>query len=188
MCGIVGCVGSDDALQIMLDGLRKLEYRGYDSAGVAVVSDGELAVERRAGRLGVLEGQLNRSWLEGSMGIGHTRWATHGAPTDANAHPHRDCTGRIAIVHNGIIENHDVLRDRLQEEGHRFRSQTDTEVVAHLLESLRASGVATLREAVLEAVKVLEGAFALVCISLDEPDKIIVARQEPPLIVGATDT
>ncbi|MDQ3952793.1 MAG: glutamine--fructose-6-phosphate transaminase (isomerizing) [Actinomycetota bacterium] len=186
MCGIVGCVGSDDALQIMLDGLRKLEYRGYDSAGVAVVSDGELVVERRAGRLGVLEGHLNRSWLEGSMGIGHTRWATHGAPTDANAHPHRDCSGRIAIVHNGIIENHDVLRAKLQQEGHRFRSQTDTEVVAHLLESLRASGIGGLREAVLEAVTILEGAFALVCISLDEPGVIVVARQEPPLIVGAT--
>ena len=187
MCGIVGCVGSDDALQIMLDGLRKLEYRGYDSAGVAVVSDGQLAVERRAGRLGVLEGQLNRSWLEGSMGIGHTRWATHGAPTDANAHPHRDCTGRIAIVHNGIIENHDVLRAKLAEEGHRFRSQTDTEVVAHLLESLIASGAGSLRAAVLEAVKILEGAFALVCISLDDPGVIVVARQEPPLIVGATE-
>ncbi|HEX2058673.1 MAG TPA: glutamine--fructose-6-phosphate transaminase (isomerizing) [Actinomycetota bacterium] len=187
MCGIVGCVGSDDALQIMLDGLRKLEYRGYDSAGVAVVSDGELVVERRAGRLGVLEGHLNRSWVEGSMGIGHTRWATHGAPTDANAHPHRDCSGRIAIVHNGIIENHDVLRAKLTEEGHRFRSQTDTEVVAHLLESLVESRAGGLRQAVLEAVKILEGAFALVCISLDEPDTIVVARQEPPLIVGATD-
>ena len=188
MCGIVGCVGSDDALQIMLDGLRRLEYRGYDSAGVAVVSDGELTVERRAGRLGVLEGHLNRNWLEGSMGIGHTRWATHGAPTDANAHPHRDCSGRIAIVHNGIIENHDVLRAELSDDGHRFRSQTDTEVVAHLLESLLAAGARDLRSAVLEAVGILEGAFALVCISLDEPDKIVVARQEPPLIVGATET
>ncbi len=186
MCGIVGCVGSDDALQIMLDGMRKLEYRGYDSAGVAVVSDGELAVERRAGRLGVLEGHLNGSWIQGRLGIGHTRWATHGAPTDANAHPHRDCSGRLAIVHNGIIENHDVLRERLQRDGHRFRSQTDTEVVAHLLESLLAAGTRSLREAVLEAVNLLEGAFALVCISLDEPDVIVAARQEPPLIVGAT--
>ncbi|HEV2757284.1 MAG TPA: glutamine--fructose-6-phosphate transaminase (isomerizing) [Actinomycetota bacterium] len=188
MCGIVGCVGGDDALEIMLDGMRKLEYRGYDSAGVAVVSDGAIAVERRAGRLGVLEGQLNRSWIHGGLGIGHTRWATHGAPTDANAHPHRDCSGRLAIVHNGIIENHDVLRERLQDEGHRFRSQTDTEVVAHLLESILARGTATLREAVTEAVGILEGAFALVCISLDEPDRIVVARQEPPLIVGATET
>ncbi|MDQ3914597.1 MAG: glutamine--fructose-6-phosphate transaminase (isomerizing) [Actinomycetota bacterium] len=188
MCGIVGCVGSDDALEVMLDGMRKLEYRGYDSAGVAVVSGGAIAVERRAGRLGVLEGRLNRSWIHGRLGIGHTRWATHGAPTDANAHPHRDCTGRLAIVHNGIIENHDVLRERLQEEGHRFRSQTDTEVVAHLLESLLGSGTPTLRAAVTEAVTILEGAFALVCIWLDEPDKIVVARQEPPLIVGATET
>ncbi len=188
MCGIVGCVGSDDALEVMLDGMRKLEYRGYDSAGVAVVSGGAIAVERRAGRLGVLEGRLNRSWIHGRLGIGHTRWATHGAPTDANAHPHRDCTGRLAIVHNGIIENHDVLRERLQEEGHRFRSQTDTEVVAHLLESLLGSGTPTLRAAVTEAVTILEGAFALVCISLDEPDRIVVARQEPPLIVGATET
>ena len=188
MCGIVGCVGSDDALEVMLEGMRKLEYRGYDSAGVAVVSDGVIAVERRAGRLGVLEGHLNRSWIQGSLGIGHTRWATHGAPTDANAHPHRDCSGRIAIVHNGIIENRDVLRDKLEGAGHRFRSQTDTEVVAHLIESLLADGAGTLRDAVVAAVKVLEGAFALVCISLDEPDKIVVARQEPPLIVGATDT
>jgi glucosamine--fructose-6-phosphate aminotransferase (isomerizing) len=188
MCGIVGCVGSDDALEVMLDGMRKLEYRGYDSAGVAVVSDGEITVERRAGRLGVLEAELNRSWIHGPLGIGHTRWATHGAPTDANAHPHRDCTGRLAIVHNGIIENHDVLRERLTEEGHRFRSQTDTEVVAHLLESILAAGSKTLREAVTEAVGILEGAFALVCISLDEPDRIVVARQEPPLIVGATES
>ncbi|MDQ4024440.1 MAG: glutamine--fructose-6-phosphate transaminase (isomerizing) [Actinomycetota bacterium] len=188
MCGIVGCVGSDDALEVMLDGMRKLEYRGYDSAGVAVVSDGAIAVERRAGRLGVLEGHLNRSWIRGDLGIGHTRWATHGAPTDANAHPHRDCTGRLAIVHNGIIENHDVLRERLRADGHRFRSQTDTEVVAHLLESILAAGAATLREAVTEAITILEGAFALVCISLDEPDRIVVARQEPPLIVGATET
>jgi glucosamine--fructose-6-phosphate aminotransferase (isomerizing) len=187
MCGIVGCVGSDDALRIMLDGMRRLEYRGYDSAGVAVVSGGDLRVERRAGRLGVLEDHLNRSWIEGRTGIGHTRWATHGAPTDANAHPHRDCTGRIAIVHNGIIENHDVLRARLQEGGHRFRSQTDTEVVAHLLESLMSAGAADLRAAVAEAVKVLEGAFALVCISLDDPGVIVAARQEPPLIVGATE-
>jgi glucosamine--fructose-6-phosphate aminotransferase (isomerizing) len=187
MCGIVGCVGSDDALQIMLDGLRKLEYRGYDSAGVAVVSDGELTVERKAGRLSVLEAHLNRNWLEGSLGIGHTRWATHGAPTDANAHPHRDCSGRLAIVHNGIIENHDVLSAKLRDEGHRFRSQTDTEVVAHLLESLMTAGAPDLRSAVLEAVTILEGAFALVCISLDDPGVIVVARQEPPLIVGATE-
>ena len=186
MCGIVGCVGSDDALQVMLEGMRKLEYRGYDSAGVAVVTDGELKIARRAGRLSVLEEHLNRSWIEGSIGIGHTRWATHGAPTDGNAHPHRDCSGRLAIVHNGIIENHDVLRQRLQSEGHRFHSQTDTEVVAHLLESLLAAGAPGLRQAVVEAVKVLEGAFALVCLSLDEPDKIVAARQEPPMIVGAT--
>lgn len=205
MCGIVGYVGRDQALPILLDGMRKLEYRGYDSAGVAVVSDGEISVVRRAGQLDNLEAALGPSGPGGRTGIGHTRWATHGAPTDANAHPHLDCSGRIALVHNGIIENHDVLRTRLAGEGHTFSSQTDTEVVAHLLESIIErrvrfdsadrrdcsrsvlAGGCSLTDAMLDAVGMLEGAFALVCVSADEPDVIVVARQEPPIIVGAAD-
>ncbi|MGH2747244.1 MAG: glutamine--fructose-6-phosphate transaminase (isomerizing) [Actinomycetota bacterium] len=187
MCGIVGYVGRDQALPILLDGMRKLEYRGYDSAGVAVVSGDEISVVRRAGQLDNLEAELKPSGPEGSIGIGHTRWATHGAPTDANAHPHLDCSGRIALVHNGIIENHDVLRTRLAGEGHTFSSQTDTEVVAHLLESIIERRGCSLTDAMLDAVGVLEGAFALVCVSADEPDVIVVARQEPPIIVGAAD-
>jgi glutamine---fructose-6-phosphate transaminase (isomerizing) len=188
MCGIVGYVGSDEALPVLLDGMRKLEYRGYDSAGVAIVAGGEISIQRRAGQLQELVDAVEGNGeLTGSLGIGHTRWATHGAPNEVNAHPHRDCTGRIAIVHNGIIENHDVLRSRLQEEGHTFSSQTDTEVAAHLIESIVSARGCTLREAVLEAVNVLEGAFALVCVSADEPDCIVVARQEPPIIVGAAD-
>ncbi len=186
MCGIVGYVGPGEALEVLLTGMRQLEYRGYDSAGVALLSDGEIQVVRKAGRIAALEAELEGKTIAGSLGIGHTRWATHGAPTDENAHPHRDCSGRIALVHNGIIENHDVLRDKLRGEGHRFVSETDTEVAAHLIESILADRGCTLREAVLEAVGILEGAFALVVISSDDPGSIVVARQEPPIIVGAT--
>jgi glucosamine--fructose-6-phosphate aminotransferase (isomerizing) len=187
MCGIVGYVGSEPALPFLLDGMHRLEYRGYDSAGIAVIDDGEITVERKAGRLENLAGSLEGREIAGTLGIGHTRWATHGAPTDGNAHPHRDCSGRVAIVHNGIIENHDVLREKLEGAGHTFRSETDTEVAAHLIESILAERSCSLREAVIEAVNILEGAFALVCISADEPDVIITARQEPPIIVGAGD-
>jgi glucosamine--fructose-6-phosphate aminotransferase (isomerizing) len=189
MCGIVGYVGSGDALQVLLEGMRKLEYRGYDSAGIAIVSDEgprAMTVVRKAGQMSELERELDGSAPEGSLGIGHTRWATHGAPTDRNAHPHRDCTGDIAVVHNGIIENHDVIRTKLEGEGHTFASDTDTEVAAHLIESIIAAKSIPLLDAVIEAVNVLEGAFALVCINAREPDRIIVARQEPPIIVGAT--
>ena len=186
VCGIVGYVGDSAALPVLLEGMERLEYRGYDSAGVAVV-DGGMTVVRKAGRLGQLEADLEGRELPGSLGIGHTRWATHGAPTDENAHPHRDCSGKIAVVHNGIIENHDVLKAELLEQGHTFESQTDTEVAAHLIESIIAERGCSLREAVLAAVNVLEGAFALVCIRVDEPDRIVVARQEPPIIVGAAD-
>ncbi|MDQ3955522.1 MAG: glutamine--fructose-6-phosphate transaminase (isomerizing) [Actinomycetota bacterium] len=186
MCGIVGYVGDDKALPVLIEGMAKLEYRGYDSAGVAVISDGELAVARKAGELEQLRKELRSHGLPGSTGIGHTRWATHGAPTDHNAHPHRDCSGRIAVVHNGIIENHDSLRAELEKQGHEFSSETDTEVVAHLLESLLPEA-GSLTEALLQTVRRLEGAFALVCISADEPETIAVARQEPPIIVGTTD-
>jgi len=187
LCGIVGYVGDKSALPILIEGMERLEYRGYDSAGIAVLDDGVITTARKAGRLGNLVEELEDKDVAGSLGIGHTRWATHGAPTDQNAHPHRDCSGKIALVHNGIIENHDVLRDRLVGEGHDFRSETDTEVAAHLIESIIQSRSCSLREAVLEAVNVLEGAFALVCISAGEPNTIVVARQEPPIIVGAAE-
>ncbi len=187
MCGIVGYVGDDQALPVLLDGMKKLEYRGYDSAGIAVIN-GTMTVERKAGRITELLSELEGRTIKGSIGIGHTRWATHGGPTDGNAHPHRDCSGEIAIVHNGIIENHDVLREKLRAEGHTFNSETDTEVAAHLIESIIKDKGCDLRAAVLEAVSILEGAFALVCVSVHEPDKIIVARQEPPIIVGASES
>ena len=185
MCGIVGYVGDDQALPILLDGMRKLEYRGYDSAGVAVVDDGKLEVERKAGQLEKLEAALADKKLEGTIGIGHTRWATHGAPTDDNAHPHRDCSGRIAVVHNGIIENHDTLRAELVAAGHSFSSETDTEVVAHLLEDLTKNGMSLL-EAVRAVTARLDGAFALVCLDAHQPDRIVTARAESPIIIGAT--
>jgi glucosamine--fructose-6-phosphate aminotransferase (isomerizing) len=188
MCGIVGYVGSGDALPVIIEGMRKLEYRGYDSAGVAVLTGSEMGVVKRAGRIDRLTAALEEEQLSGPLGIGHTRWATHGSPTDQNAHPHRDCSGRLAIVHNGIIENHDVLRARLAGEGHNFSSETDTEIVAHLIESIISARACSLRDAVLAAIDELEGSFALVCVSAAEPDVIVVARQEPPIIVGTTET
>ena len=185
MCGIVGYVGPDQALPTLIDGMEKLEYRGYDSAGVAVLN-GDIEVVRRAGKLEALKEALETTTPKGRVGIGHTRWATHGAPTDGNAHPHLDCNGDIAVVHNGIIENHDVLKRRLQDEGHTFTSETDTEVVAHLLEDLTKDGRGLL-DAMFEVVGMLEGAFALVAISSAEPDRIIAARKDTPVIVGATE-
>jgi glucosamine--fructose-6-phosphate aminotransferase (isomerizing) len=184
MCGIVGYVGRKEALPILLEGMSKLEYRGYDSAGVAVVQEDRIEVGRKAGPLSVLSEEIQRTAFSGRLGIGHTRWATHGRPTDANAHPHVDCSGRIALVHNGIIENHDALRSRLIAEGHRFTSETDTEVAVHLLESLMAAEGCSLRDALFQATGLLEGAFALVCVSADEPDLILAARKESPVIVG----
>ncbi len=185
MCGIVGYVGPDEALPIILEGLRRLEYRGYDSAGVALV-DGGLAVARRAGRLVQLEEALATHGAPGgTVGVGHTRWATHGAPTDRNAHPHLDCTGRIAVVHNGIIENFQDLRARLEKQGHTIVSETDTELVAHLLEE--RTGDASLVEAVRATVRELEGAYALVVVSADEPDVLVGVRVASPLVVGLGD-
>ena len=185
MCGIVGYVGGEYALPVLLDGMRKLEYRGYDSAGIAILLNGKMGTVRRAGRLQNLEEALEGRSFEGRIGIGHTRWATHGAPTDENAHPHQDCTQKLALVHNGIIENHDVLRARLEAEGHAFRSATDTEVAAHLIESILERRNCSLKDAVLEAVSILKGAFALVCIHAAEPDVIVAARSLAPIIVGA---
>jgi glucosamine--fructose-6-phosphate aminotransferase (isomerizing) len=183
MCGIVGYVGPDEALPIVLEGLRRLEYRGYDSAGVAVLDD-RLAVVKRAGKLAELEEKLEGDGHPpGTTAMGHTRWATHGAPTDRNAHPHVDCTGTVAVIHNGIIENFQQLRARLEKDGHTIVSETDTELVAHLIEErLRDGG--PLLEAVRATVKELEGAYALVVLSSEEPDVLIGVKVASPLVVG----
>ncbi len=189
MCGIVGYVGPDQALPIVLEGLRRLEYRGYDSAGVAVLADDadRLAVVRRAGKLGALEAALaDAEPLAGHTAMGHTRWATHGAPTDRNAHPHQDCHGRIAVIHNGIIENFQSLRSRLEKDGHVLSSETDTECVAHLIEEHVRDG-AGLADAVRGTVRELQGAYALVVVSSDEPGLIVGVRVSSPLIVGLGD-
>ncbi|NGN63786.1 glutamine--fructose-6-phosphate transaminase (isomerizing) [Streptomyces sp. A7024] len=184
MCGIVGYVGNQDALDVVLNGLRRLEYRGYDSAGVAVLADGGLAAEKKAGKLANLEKELGERPLpESSCGLGHTRWATHGPPTDANAHPHLDNPGRVAVVHNGIIENFARLRAELTDRGHELSSQTDTEVVAHLLsESYGECG--DLAAAMREVCGRLEGAFTLVAVHADQPDVVVGARRNSPLVVG----
>jgi glucosamine--fructose-6-phosphate aminotransferase (isomerizing) len=182
MCGIVGYVGSKSGMDVVLEGLRRLEYRGYDSAGVAVLSDsGELQVERRAGKLANLEKVLGEHALPGTLAIGHTRWATHGPPTDANAHPHIDCSGRIAVVHNGTIENFEALVAGLEERGHQRRSETDTEAVAHLIEE-RYDG--DLPAAVRSVCQELEGSFVLVVAHADRPDVVVGARRNLPLVIG----
>jgi glucosamine--fructose-6-phosphate aminotransferase (isomerizing) len=180
MCGIVGYVGTEQALPILLDGLSRLEYRGYDSAGVAVV-DGAVQVVRKAGKLGALEKELSTMEIPGTSGIGHTRWATHGGPTDRNAHPHRDCTGKIALIHNGIIENFIELREELERSGHTFASDTDTEAIAHLIEAnYRGDLVAAFRA----ALERLDGAFSIGVICADEPGLVLAAKRTNPLIVG----
>jgi glutamine---fructose-6-phosphate transaminase (isomerizing) len=186
MCGIVGYVGPDEALPIVLEGLRRLEYRGYDSAGVAVL-DGDLTVVKRAGKLEELVTALERDGHPtGRLAMGHTRWATHGAPTDRNAHPHLDCTGGVAVIHNGIIENFQQLRRRLEKDGHALDSETDTELVAHLIEErLREGG--TLPEAVRATVKELEGAYSLVVLAATEPGLLVGVRVASPLVVGVGD-
>ncbi|HSL15144.1 MAG TPA: glutamine--fructose-6-phosphate transaminase (isomerizing) [Actinomycetota bacterium] len=185
MCGIVGYVGHDDALPIVLDGLRRLEYRGYDSAGVATI-DGGLSIVKRAGKLSELESVLDGGERPGgTIGMGHTRWATHGEPNDVNAHPHTDCDGRIAVIHNGIIENFAELRAGLEKRGHRLVSDTDTECVAHLLEE-RFDG-RDLVGAVRSVVRELEGAYAMVVLSLDRPDELVGVRVSSPLVVGMWD-
>src|SRR5689334_2860660 len=188
MCGIIGYIGDKQVLPILIDGLRRLEYRGYDSAGVAVVRNGTIELRRSAGKLARLEEAIAVNPLEGEYGIGHTRWATHGRPTEENAHPHRDCSGRIVVVHNGIIENYVSLKKKLIEEGHRFTTETDTEVIAHLVEKyfLKAANGSRppLEEAVRKTVRELSGVFALSVISADEPNKIVAARNGPPAVIG----
>src|SRR5437870_8165697 len=186
MCGIVGYVGPDQALPIVMEGLRRLEYRGYDSAGIAVV-DGGLAVRKRAGKLAKLEALLvDEPAPSATIAIGHTRWATHGAPTEGNAHPHLDCDGRVAVIHNGIIENFQELRARLEKNGHAFVSDTDTECVAHLLEE-KLAGAGSLAEAVRAAVGELEGSYALVVLSSDHPDELVGVKVSSPLVVAMWD-
>jgi glutamine---fructose-6-phosphate transaminase (isomerizing) len=185
MCGIVGYIGSRPAVPIILDGLKRLEYRGYDSAGLAVLeSNNCLGVRRAQGKLRNLEDALKLSPVEGDYGIGHTRWATHGRPTEENAHPHRDCHGDIVVVHNGIVENYLTLKHQLVEEGHKFVTETDTEVIAHLIEKYYDGN---LEAAVRDAVKQLTGVFALSAISRKDPNKIVAARSGPPVVVGLGD-
>jgi glutamine---fructose-6-phosphate transaminase (isomerizing) len=184
MCGIVGYVGPRDAVPIIVEGLRRLEYRGYDSAGIAVVRAGQLTRRRAAGKLANLEESLKQEPLTGEYGVGHTRWATHGRPTEENAHPHQDGQGKIVVVHNGIIENYLALKTRLQAAGHTFVTQTDTEVVAHLVAHHYAG---SLEEAVRKAVAEIEGIYALVLLHKDEPQRLVGARLGPPLVVGVGD-
>ena len=185
MCGIIGYIGDKKVLPILIDGLRRLEYRGYDSAGVAVVRDGSIELRRSAGKLARLEEVIAIHPVDGAYGIGHTRWATHGRPTEENAHPHRDCTGRIVVVHNGIIENYLDLKRQLQKEGHVFVTETDTEIVAHLVE--RETKDDGLENAVRRALLYMRGLFALVLISADDPNKIVTVRNGPPIVVGLGD-
>jgi glucosamine--fructose-6-phosphate aminotransferase (isomerizing) len=183
VCGIVGYIGPKRVVPLILDGLKRLEYRGYDSAGIAVVGEnGHLNIRRAPGKLRNLEESIRITPLDGVYGIGHTRWATHGRPTEENAHPHRDCTGEIVVVHNGIIENYVELKHQLIKEGHKFLTETDTEIIAHLIE--KYSKDASLEEAVLKTVKVMSGAYALVALSTRDPLKIVAARLGPPIVVG----
>src|SRR5579885_2323022 len=189
MCGIVGYVGNKQVVPVILDGLRKLEYRGYDSAGIAVVDEGQhLDIRRAEGKLRNLEEAIRLKPLDGTYGIGHTRWATHGRPTEENAHPHRDCTGRIVVVHNGIIENYVTLKKKLMEEGHKFTTETDTEVIAHMVENyfLKTGNGhrPALEEAVRKTVVQLTGVFALAVIAVAAPNKIVAARNGPPAVIG----
>ncbi|HEY0048433.1 MAG TPA: glutamine--fructose-6-phosphate transaminase (isomerizing) [Pyrinomonadaceae bacterium] len=188
MCGIVGYVGNKQVVPLIIDGLRKLEYRGYDSAGIAVVDENnDLEIRRAEGKLRNLEECIRLSPLDGNYGIGHTRWATHGRPTEENAHPHRDCTGRIVVVHNGIIENYLSLKEKLKEQGHVFKTETDTEIVAHLIEEFMKSENLGFEQAVQKTVRHLRGIFALSIISADEPDMIIAVREGPPVVIGLGD-
>jgi glutamine---fructose-6-phosphate transaminase (isomerizing) len=185
MCGIIGYIGPKEVVPVLVEGLRKLEYRGYDSAGVAVVRDAVVSLRRRAGKLANLEQMIRLEPIAGDYGVGHTRWATHGRPTEDNAHPHRDCTGKIVVVHNGIIENYLDLKQQLEREGHTFVTETDTEIVAHLVE--RESKGDGLENAVRRALVLMRGLFALVLISADDPGKIVAVRNGPPIVVGLGD-
>src|SRR5262245_20662815 len=184
MCGIVGYIGHKRVSSVLLDGLRRLEYRGYDSAGIAVINGDSIQVVRSAGKLRDLEENLRLTTIEGTFGLGHTRWATHGRPTEENAHPHRDCSGGLVVVHNGIIENYKDLKRDLAAQGHVFKTETDTEVIAHLIEEERRRTGASFEDAVRRAVPRLSGSYAFCAISAKDPLKIVAARNGPPLVVG----
>ncbi|MFQ6109359.1 MAG: glutamine--fructose-6-phosphate transaminase (isomerizing) [Candidatus Aminicenantales bacterium] len=181
MCGIIGYIGSKDVVSVLLEALKKLEYRGYDSAGVAVVDAKRIQVRRVKGKISALEKSLIEDPLRGTYGVGHTRWATHGRPSEENAHPHQDCRGQLVVVHNGIIENYLPLKEKLKEEGHTFRTETDTEVIVHLVEKYFDSHI---EEAVRKAVKELEGAYAIAVLSTLDSEKIVAAKVGPPAVVG----
>jgi glucosamine--fructose-6-phosphate aminotransferase (isomerizing) len=187
MCGIVGYTGPQSASHPLIEGLRRLEYRGYDSAGIALGTPDKLFIEKKAGKLSNLENSLDASLPTVHSGIGHTRWATHGGPTDGNAHPHVDNEGKLAVIHNGIIENYTELRSQLEAKGHRFSSETDTESVAHLLSDLRKEHNGDLTAAMCDAVKALRGSFTLLAIHADAPDVIVGVRRNSPLVVGLGD-
>src|SRR6266853_6735888 len=184
MCGIFGYIGPRDPVPIIMGGLRSLEYRGYDSAGIAIIQDQNLQVRRCSGKLKNLEELLAKQPVTGQFGLGHTRWATHGRPTEENAHPHRDCKGDIVVVHNGIVENYLALKHQLESEGHVFTTETDTEVIAHLVEKYFKGN---LEQAVRAAVKQLTGVFALAVLARSDPNKIVAARQGPPVVIGLGD-
>ena len=185
MCGIIAYIGHKPVVPVLIAGLRRLEYRGYDSAGIALVHDGSVEVRRSAGKLSQLEETIAAQPVNGDYGLGHTRWATHGRPTEENAHPHRDCTGRVVVVHNGIIENYLELKHELAAQGHQFATDTDTEVIAHLVErELRDDG---LEHAVRRALREVRGLFGLVILSADEPHKLVAARNGPPVLIGIGD-
>ena len=181
MCGIVGYIGDRKAQDVLIKGLNRLEYRGYDSAGIAILDSRKIKLVKKQGKLHILAGILQASPVKGTVGVGHTRWATHGVPNDVNAHPHSDCTGKIAVVHNGIIENYLDLKKSLMREGHKFRSETDTETIAHLIEKYYKGDI---EKAVLKAVKLLKGSYAIAVICANEPNKMVGARCDSPLIVG----
>ena len=181
MCGIVGYVGPKQAASFLMEGLGKLEYRGYDSAGIAVFNGKEIVVEKCVGRLASLEKKIEGHIPQGHMGIGQTRWATHGRPSDTNAHPHADCTGDFVVVHNGIVENYLHIKEQLIEKGHKFLSETDTEVVAHLVEEYYQGDFV---EAVKKVLTEIRGSYSLVFISKHDPDKIICTKQDNPLVIG----
>ena len=186
MCGIVGYVGSKGATSLLIEGLKRLEYRGYDSAGIAMSNGHGLETRRAKGKISMLENLVSHHPIQGSIGIAHTRWATHGAPNEGNAHPHTDCTNTIAVVHNGIIENFGALRKMLEMQGHKFKSETDTEVLAHLIETAMGNGD-PLEDAVIDALNLVEGTYGIAVISSRDPDKIVAARQGSPLLIGLGD-
>src|SRR5579872_189323 len=185
MCGIVGYIGDKKVVPVIIEGLRRLEYRGYDSAGIAVAGGKNgLELRRAEGKLRNLEEVIRQHPIDGTYGIGHTRWATHGRPTEENAHPHRDASGRIVVVHNGIVENYLFLKKKLIEQGHKFSSETDTEVIAHWIGKFATEEKLPLEEAVRKTVKLVTGVFALVVMSADEPETIVAARSGPPVVIG----